>query len=145
MLKRSSAASLLLLSAALFAAAKTRAKPASQRFEISFPKEMSAAPLDGHVLLLISNNDEKEPRFQISFMTAESQQVFGVDVDALAPGAPAIVDAATLGYPAESLNDIPAGDYWVQAVLNIYETFHLGNGRTLKLPPGQRRGPALGR
>ena len=73
-------------------------------------------------------------------MTAESQQVFGVDVDALSPGAPAIIDATTLGYPAESLNDIPAGDYWVQAVLNIYETFHLGNGRTLKLPPDKGEG-----
>ncbi len=116
------------------------AKPAGPRFEVSFPKEMSAAPLDGHVLLLIANNNDKEPRFQISFMTAESQQVFGVDVDALAPGAPAVIDASTLGYPAESLNDVPAGDYWVQAVLNIYETFHLGNGRTLKLPPDKGEG-----
>src|SRR5665811_947851 len=129
---------MLLLSAILSQAAT--AKPSGQRFEVSFPKEMSAAPLDGHVLLLISNNDTKEPRFQISFMTAESQQVFGVDVDALAPGTPAIIDATTLGYPAESLNDIPAGDYWVQAVLNIYETFHLGNGRTLKLPPDKGEG-----
>jgi hypothetical protein len=129
---------MLLLSAILSQAAT--AKPSGQRFEVSFPKEMSAAPLDGHVLLLISNNDTKEPRFQISFMTAESQQVFGIDVDALAPGAPAIIDASTLGYPAESLNDVPAGDYWVQAVLNLYETFHLANGRTLKLPPDKGEG-----
>jgi len=129
---------ILILCAAAANAAPT--KPASQRFEISFPKEMSAAPLDGHVLLLLSNNDEREPRFQISFMTAESQQAFGVDVDALAPGSPAVIDTTTLGYPAESLNDIPAGDYWVQAVLNIYETFHLGNGHTLKLPPDKGEG-----
>lgn len=129
---------ILLLSAILAQAAT--GKPASPRFEISFPNEMSAAPLDGHVLLLISNNDTKEPRFQISFMTAESQQVFGVDVDALAPGTPAVIDASTLGYPAESLNDVPAGDYWVQAVFNIYETYHLGNGRTLKLPPDKGEG-----
>ena len=129
---------ILLLCAA--AANAATAKPATQRFEISFPKEMSATPLDGHVLLLLSDNDEKEPRFQISFMTAESQQAFGLDVDALAPGALAVIDPSTLGYPAESLNDIPAGDYWVQAVLNIYETFHLANGRTLKLPPDEGEG-----
>ena len=122
------------------ATAKPSPKPAGQRFEISFPKEMSATPLDGHVLLLISNNNEQEPRFQVSFMTAESQQVFGVDADGLAPGAPAVVDTTTLGFPAESLNDLPAGDYWVQAVFNIYETFHLGNGRTLKLPPDKGEG-----
>jgi len=119
---------------------KAQAKPAGPRFEISFPKEASATSLDGHVLLLISKNNEQEPRFQISFVTATSQQVFGVDVDALAPGAPAVVDASTLGYPAESLHDIPAGDYWVQGLLNIYETFHLGDGRTLKLPPDKGEG-----
>lgn len=119
---------------------KSVAKPAGERFEISFPKEMSAGPLDGHILLLISNNGDEEPRFQISFMVAKSQQVFGADVDALAPGAPAVIDASTLGYPAESLNDITAGDYWVQGLLNIYDTFHLGNGRTLKLPPDKGEG-----
>jgi S-formylglutathione hydrolase FrmB len=122
------------------ATAKPAAKPAEWRFEISFSKETNATPLDGHALLLISNNAEKEPRFQISFITAESQQVFGVDVDALAPGAPVVVDASTVGYPAESLNDLPAGDYWVQGLLNIYETFHLGDGRTLKLPPDKGEG-----
>jgi Putative esterase len=139
---RTSALNIILLVcvAAAHAAAEKPAKPAAQRFEVSFPSTMSAAPLDGHVLLLLSNNDEKEPRFQISFMTADSQQVFGVDVDALAPGALAVFDATTLGYPAERLNDVPAGDYWVQAVLNIYDTFHLGNGRTLKLPPDKGEG-----
>jgi S-formylglutathione hydrolase FrmB len=119
---------------------KPAAKPTGERFEISFPREMSAVPLDGHVLLLISNNDEKEPRFQISFMVARSQQAFGVDVDGLQPGVPALIDASTVGYPAESLNDVPAGDYWVQGLLNIYDTFHLGNGRTLKLPPDKGEG-----
>ena len=119
---------------------KAQVKPAGLRFEISFPKEASATSLDGHVLLLISKNNEKEPRFQISFMTTTSQQVFGADVDALAPGAPVVIDASTLGYPAESLNDIPAGDYWVQALLNIYDTFHLGDGRILKLPPDKGEG-----
>jgi len=134
---------MLFLSVGLAHAAadkKPAAKADGERFEISFPKEMSAGPLDGHVLLLISNNNEKEPRFQISFMVARSQQAFGVDVDGLQPGVPALIDASTVGYPAESLNDVPAGDYWVQGLLNIYDTFHLGNGRTLKLPPDKGEG-----
>ncbi len=112
----------------------------TQRFQISFPKEASATAVDGHVLLLISTNNDKEPRFQISYNTTESQQVFGVDVDGLAPGAPALIDDSTLGFPAESLKDIPAGDYWVQAVISVYETFHLGNGHTVKLPPDKGEG-----
>ena len=122
------------------ASKKNPVKPSTPRFEILFPKEVNATPLDGHVLLVLANNNDTEPRFQISFMTAQSQQIFGADVDALAPGTPAVIDTSTLGYPAESLNDVPAGDYWVQAVLNIYDTFHLGNGRTLKLPPDKGEG-----
>jgi len=54
---------LILVAAAGAADKKTAAQPAGTRFEISFPKEMSAVPLDGHLLLLISNNNEKQPRF----------------------------------------------------------------------------------
>ncbi len=73
---------LLLWSASAYSAdKKSPAKPTSPRFEITFPKEMSVSPLDGHMLLVIANDNEKEPRFQISFMAAESQQIFGVDVD----------------------------------------------------------------
>jgi|HubBroStandDraft_6_1064221.scaffolds.fasta_scaffold03350_8 hypothetical protein len=116
------------------------AKSAGTRFEVSFPKEMSGGPLDGHVLLLLSNSDKKEPRFQISFEAPESQQVFGVDVDSLAPGSAVVFDGSTLGYPAVSLSDVPAGDYWVQGLLNIYETFHFADGRSLKLPPDKGEG-----
>jgi len=119
---------------------RTAAAPAPQRFEISFAKEVRATPLDGHILLLISNNNDQEPRFQVSYEPPDSQQVFGVDVDGLAPGALAIIDTTTLGYPAESLNDVPAGDYWVQGLLNIYETFHLSNGHIVKLPPDKGEG-----
>ena len=112
---------------------------AAERFEISFPKEASATPLDGHVMLVIATGEQPEPRFRLSF-TAQTQQAFGVDVDALAPGAAALVDSTTLGYPRDSLKDIPAGDYYVQAVFNIYETFHLANGHTVKLPPDKGEG-----
>jgi len=132
----------LVIAASMAHAAKS--KPAAQtgntRFEISFPKDLSAAPMDGRVLLVISNNNDKEPRFQISYDVLESQQIFGVDVDGLLPGVPAVVDTSTLGYPAESLTDVPSGDYWVQAVLNIYEAFHLANGHTVKLPPDKGEG-----
>lgn len=126
----------------MFALTATAANPKPQplRFEISFSPQMSATPLDGHVLLLVSRNDEQEPRFQIDYDATASQQVFGLDVDGLAPGGPAVVDSATLGYPLESLSQLPAGDYWVQGMLNIYETFHLSDGRILKLPPDKGEG-----
>jgi hypothetical protein len=130
------------LSLAVFMISGTalHAQSSGLRFEISFPKAMSETPLDGHVLLLISANDKEEPRFQIREELAESQQAFGVDVDGLAPGAAAKVDASALGYPKRSLADIPAGDYWVQGLINVYETFHLANGHIVKLPPDKGEG-----
>ena len=43
-----------------------------------------------------------------------------------------------LGYPVNSLAGIKAGDYWVQGLLHVYETFHRGDGKTVKLPAGDR-------
>ena len=104
---------------------------------ISFAASQSSKPLDGRVLLLISTDSSKEPREQISDAVT-SQQVFGVDVDGLAPATEAIVSDTTLGYPTSSLAGIKAGDYWVQGLLHVYETFHRGDGKTVKLPAGDR-------
>jgi hypothetical protein len=104
------------------------------RFEVSFPAELSPTPLDGRLLLVISKDNRAEPRFEVSDDATTTQQIFGVDVDALPPGVPATIDREVLGYPLASLAQIPPGDYYVQAVLNIYETFHRADGHTLKLP-----------
>jgi hypothetical protein len=109
------------------------------RFEISYSKQMSARPLDGHVMLILAATDKTEPRFQISF-TYDSAQAFGVDVDGLAPNSAAVIDGSTLGYPKDSLSQVPAGKYAVQAVFNLYESYHLANGKTVKLPPDRGEG-----
>src|ERR1700733_9428366 len=103
----------------------------AQTFRVSFPKERSARPLDGRLLLLLSTDPSQEPRMQIDD-SPRSQIVFGVTVDGWLPGQPRTVDASASGYPIHSLNDVSAGEYIVQAVLNKYETFHRADGKTLK-------------
>jgi hypothetical protein len=96
------------------------ATPASKlRIEIAFSDSLSAKPLDGHILLGISTDKNSEPRYQLREEEAQSAQFFGLDVDAWKPGTPAVFDSGTLGYPLVSLGQIPPGDYYVQAVLNI--------------------------
>lgn len=116
-----------------------KATPAGPRFTISFPESASKEPLDGRLLLLISTDNSKEPRLQIS-EDLSTQQVFGVDVDGLKPGQPATIDATALGYPVRSLGQIPAGEYWVQALLHRYETFRRKDGHTVKLPSDRGEG-----
>ena len=109
------------------------------KFTISFPQERSKMPLDGRMLLLISTNDTNEPRFQIND-GANTQLVFGIDVDGLQPGQEAVIDAGVFGYPLKSIADIPAGEYYIQALLNKYETFRRSDGHTVKLPMDQGEG-----
>jgi hypothetical protein len=109
------------------------------KFSITFPAARSTAPLDGRVLLLLSTNNEKEPREQISD-ALDTQQLFGIDVENWQPGAKALIDSTVLGYPVKSLAQVPAGTYWVQAVLHKYETFKRSDGHTIKLPMDRGEG-----
>src|SRR5438093_1380173 len=111
------------------------------RFAISFPAARSAQPLDGRVLLFISADGKTEPRAQSDQYRANSTRpIFGVDVDGLEPGESVMVDDKIAGWPVRSLKDIPPGDYWVQALLNRYETFHRADGHTIKMPMDQGEG-----
>ena len=109
------------------------------KFSISFTKELSDQAQDGRLLLLLSKNDKAEPRFQIND-GLETQLVFGVDVDGMQLGQEIVIDESAFGFPIRSLKNIPAGDYFVQALINRYETFNLKTGHTVKLPPDQGEG-----
>jgi hypothetical protein len=111
----------------------------AQTITVSFTASASAKPLDGRVLLLLSNNPSAEPRMQIDD-TPRSQMVFGKTVDGLKPGESVTIDEDSAGYPVRSIKDVPPGDYTVQAMLNIYETFHRSDGKTIKLAPDRGEG-----
>jgi hypothetical protein len=134
-----------LLAAAVCAGvgAAGRALPGRQtpgfRFDIGFQAARRQAPVDGRLLLMISNDDRAEPRFQIND-SPTTQVIVGVNVDGLTPGAAASIDASALGYPIDSLRNLPPGTYTVQALLQPYETFHRADGKTVKLPMDQGEG-----
>src|SRR5579862_5952576 len=117
----------------------------AQTVSVSFPATRSEKPLDGRLLFLVSNDpkaptDPKaEPRLQIND-SARTQMVFGVTVDGWRPGQPLTIGDEAAGYPRAHLKDIPPGDYTVQAVLNVYETFHRADGKTVKLAPDRGEG-----
>ena len=106
---------------------------AGLRFEVSFPESLEAEPLDGRILLLFSTEGDDEPRFHV-VSRRNPQPFFGIDVEGLRPGESAIFDETVLGYPTESLSELPPGEYTIQAVLHRYTTFHREDGHTVKLP-----------
>jgi len=111
----------------------------AQTFRVTIAPPLDSPVLDGRLLLLLSNNNKQEPRHQIND-AAGTQLVFGIDVDDWMRGHSMLVDMHAFGYPIERLRDVPAGDYYVQVLLHKYETFHLKNGHTVKLPMDRGEG-----
>ncbi|MCS7043289.1 MAG: hypothetical protein NZR01_10905 [Bryobacteraceae bacterium] len=112
---------------------------AGQTFEVSLPAARADRPLDGRLLLLLSTDPSSEPRFQITD-GPKTQIVFGQDVEGWKPGSRLRFQPDTPGYPYERFEDLKPGRYFVQAVLDIYDTYRLKDGRVLKLPVDRGEG-----
>jgi hypothetical protein len=111
-------------------------------FEVQLPAAYREGPQDGRLLLILAPADQspgEEPRFLVSW-DADAIPFFGLDVEGWKPGSSRRVDDGAVGFPLRSLAALPPGDYRVQAFLNRYETFRLGDGRVLKLPPDHGEG-----
>lgn len=103
------------------------------KFVIEYPQERDGKLMEGRVLLLLAKSGETEPRFQITHRN-NTGLVYGVDILGEKPRKGVVIDGTTFGYPIESLDNIPAAEYWVQGLLHTYETFNLKTGYTVKLP-----------
>jgi hypothetical protein len=105
---------------------------AALRFEVSFEQSARKDAADGRVFVMVSKTGVPEPRLQtLSYLS--STPFFGINVDGLKPGQPAVVDDSAFGFPLEHLQDLPAGDYYVQGFLNLYTTFHRADGHVVKM------------
>jgi hypothetical protein len=98
------------------------------RFEVFIDAPERSGPWDGRVILAISRTRD----FVVDDVE-RSSQLLGTSVDGLADGEAVTVDADALGYPLDSLADVPPGEYWVQAWLNVYTTFERADGHVVKL------------
>jgi hypothetical protein len=108
-------------------------------FAIHYDQETEAGPLDGRVILILTRDNDTEPRKQVT-AGIDAVPIFGLDVAGLVASEPAVIDNGVFGYPFESLDLLPAGEYWVQAVLHRYETFRLATGQTVRLPMDRGEG-----
>jgi len=122
---------------------------AALQFNVSISPGVSAAPLDGRLLVIVTPDYDGvyEPRLQASDgWVAWGPPFWGMDVNRMRPGVPVLfggvdVDGATLA----SLDDLKRGKYYVQALLNVYTTFHRSDGSVVKLhmPAGDGNNPFI--
>lgn len=107
----------------------------SPRFEVTVAAAAHAGPLTGRLVLVLAPSAEPEPRLTIS---PQGPAIFGIDLEQLAAGEPAVVDGAATGYPMR-LDSLPPGEYYAQAVVNVYDRVERADGHMLWLPMNDGR------
>ncbi|HEX5411900.1 MAG TPA: alpha/beta hydrolase-fold protein [Terriglobia bacterium] len=130
---------LAVVVSSLAAFSRARAATPSLKFEISFPASAHNKPITGRVYVMLADEKEPEPRLQVGSWGSHPP-FFGVDVSRLKPGQQTVIDGSTLGFPTRSLRDVPAGDYYVQALVNVYSEFHRSDGHTIRAHMDQWEG-----
>ena len=105
------------------------AAPASQ-FRITLLPQGSTSPITGRLIIAVAEKNSPEPRTAIGIY---GPAIFGRDVSGLKPGESAVLDAQSNGFPVP-LSRLPAGTYYVQALLVRYDQVHRADGHTLWVP-----------
>lgn len=115
-----------MLAGLLFAVAAI----AQPKFEVTFPNSVHAGPITGRIFVALSQREIPAPLQQIGNWNAQAP-FFAADIDQLAPGSSALVDSSAVGYPLNSLKELQPGDYYVQALVNVYSQFHRSDGHVI--------------
>eukprot|EP00048_Salpingoeca_helianthica_P018582 m.242441 g.242441 ORF g.242441 m.242441 type:complete len:579 (-) comp25687_c0_seq1:32-1768(-) len=90
--------------------------------------------ITGRVYLFLSLNTSLEPRFSISD-DQNTQQFFGVNAEGMGPGVTATFDSSVLGFPLESLAELPTPvTCAVQAVIQPYDLYNRSASPPVWLP-----------
>ena len=98
----------------LLSASWTAGPEAGVRFQISFSDSVRSEAVTGRVYVAISRHAGRRPPIHQAGETG--CPLFGKNVDGLAPGEACVIDRNVFGHPLASVDDIPTGTYYVQAL-----------------------------
>src|SRR5258708_3022168 len=84
------------------------------RFEVT----SHFAPVSGRLFVVVSNKESPEPRMMIDEAGPEAVPVMARDVRNLGTGVVASVDRSAEIFSIRSLDELPPGDYYIQALLH---------------------------
>lgn len=115
------------------------APAAAQQVLVTLDPSIATGPMTGRLFVIFGRVNDREPRFQAGSYGG-SVPFYGMDVDGLKPGAAATVDARVLGFPFDDMAHMPAGDYYAQALLNVYTQFHRADGHVVWVHADQWEG-----
>jgi photosystem II stability/assembly factor-like uncharacterized protein len=84
------------------------------RFEVT----TSLPAASGRILVVLAKSNRREPRFTIGETGMDAPPILGRDVKNFGAGAVVTLDRAAAIFPITTLDALPAGDYYVQAVFD---------------------------
>jgi hypothetical protein len=122
---------------------------ATLRFDVSISPGLSSTPLNGRLLVIVTPDYDGvyEPRLQASDgWVAWGPPFWGMDINHMRTGVPVVFGGSGVdGSSLASLDDLKPGKYYVQALLNVYTTFHRSDGSVVKLhlPAGDGNNPFI--
>jgi hypothetical protein len=106
--------------------------PGDLRFEVTFSPDARTEPLTGRAYVALAR--ESGRRGPISQAGETGVPLFAVNVEGLAAGEVAVIDGEVFGYPVESIDELPPGEYVAQPFFNVYTRFDRADGHTVWLP-----------
>jgi hypothetical protein len=112
---------------AALANSKTESASGASVFQISYSRTVNPGPITGRLILVLATKSSPEPRLTVS---PNGPALFGIDIQELQPGQTATIDGTTLGFP-KPLSELSPGDYFVQAIINVYTQVHRSDGHTV--------------
>src|SRR5438045_5550662 len=118
-----------LLFVAICISAGQAQQSSTPRFEVTLPAGHTQ-PVTGRVFVVVARSDNPEPRLQAGSWRGRAE-FMGVDVQQLQPGQSVSLTSSTLGYPLKNVRELPAGDYYVQALINVYTRFERSDGHVI--------------
>ncbi|HEY0428152.1 MAG TPA: alpha/beta hydrolase-fold protein [Pyrinomonadaceae bacterium] len=103
------------------AAIKVKAQATALQFETTIARGLVSAPQKGRLFVFLNRSGEREPRFaDYDDTSLNAPPILAKDVENFAPASTRVViDNGTITYPIKNLAELAAGDYYVQALLDI--------------------------
>lgn len=111
---------LFIISFAAIAVTKSEAQTTGLKFETTIKQGLISAPQKGRLFIFLNRNGENEPRLTFdSDVALDAPPILAKDVENFKAGETKIViDNGAISYPIKNLAELPAGEYFVQALFD---------------------------
>jgi hypothetical protein len=94
------------------------AQTTSLKFEISVKPGLISVSQNGRVFVFINKKNDREPRLVDGEVSFDAPPMLARDVKDFGAGKTAMIDNSSVAYPIADLARLPAGDYFLQSLLD---------------------------